>query len=179
MFRRIWAWLVDRWRRWRGKAPAARYYGRLDSNGVFWYGSHRPLDTDETALDVFEVDRRLRRHGDGDKWAEAFTVLETAAAADKMAALSPALADNVAAQKRAAFDNLVALARKVFDVKAVNGSGDGWSDAACFMLLADYVTNLAALGSEFLPLPKPLARPAESASPQGGSLSGSGSTASA
>jgi hypothetical protein len=173
MFGRILAWLARLWAAINPRpalpeaSPAVpeRPYGRLDDNGVFWYAlPGRP----ETAIDVFEADRRLRKHGDGDKWAEAFTVLETAAAAAGMAALSPGLAAQVAAQKRAAFDNLAALSRKVFDLPGVGPDGGGWPDAGAFLVFTDYVSQLAALGNEFLPLPKPPARPAESPSPQDG-----------
>jgi hypothetical protein len=142
------------WRKKKQEGPVR--YGTIDARGLFHY--RRPGGP-PGVIDTFEADRKLRKFGEGEKWAEAVTILRTATLAEKSS--NPKMAEEGSRQKRAAFDELASLARKVFDLqRAEEDAARGWTDSEAFVLFIDYLYAISEVQSEFLPLPKSLARPA-------------------
>lgn len=177
----VWVWLTAQvarlWHWWVGEktpsSPAAVSdspaepvgrppYGRLSEQMVweYWHPDHAPDEVFPRFLDPWEIDRRLKKFGNGDQWSEALTILRSSqAVADNPQAA--ALMGQAMEQRQKAFADLAKLSRQVFDLDTVEAQGRmGWTDGSAFLLLHDYLLAIAQLGSEFLPLPKSLARPA-------------------
>lgn len=149
MFSKLRAW----WRKGK-EVPEARY-GSIDDRGVFRF--RRPSGS-KFSIDVFDADRRLREHGQGEAWAEHIKIMDVANAA--MQSPSPAFKATAQAQLRTAFSELSSLSRKVFGLSKDVDGPDGWTDTEAFALFIDFIRSLNEIRSEFLPLPSALARPA-------------------
>jgi hypothetical protein len=141
---------IGRLLKWK---PSRSY---IDNRGLFHF---RCKGSPSFNIDVYEAERNLRKFGNGDAWADAITVLRMAALA--VASGSPKMIEEGEKQKQQAFCDLVTLARQAFGLDPVIG-GKGFTDTEAFVAVTDYIVAVAALGAEFLPLPKSLARPAVS-----------------
>lgn len=134
--------------------------GLLDTNMMFRFTHPNGSKADEKIFDPWEIDRRLIKHG-GENWGEPISIMQTVSESIPQAANFPSLLAHAQAQKQKAFKDLAALSRNVFELPTVAEAGDkGWTDGMAFVLLSDYLIQIAAVGVEFLPLPKSLARPA-------------------
>lgn len=150
-------------------------YGHLNENAI-WVFQHPNRPGNPVYHDPWAVSRKLRELDPKNAWVEALTVLEAVANADAMPGAESLLA-SAHDQAEGAFADLAALAMKVFDLPSVAQAGkDGWTDGMAFILLVAFLGACRQVGMEFLPLPKPPARPAVSVRPTDGSFSGSGST---
>jgi hypothetical protein len=130
--------------------PIAVGFGYFDNRAI-WHincpdGSHK-------SFDPYEIDRRVRKFGNGDQWAEAITILKSSIDAEKI----PALKETALRSRKAAFDDVSKLSREVFDLKELGEGNSGWTDGEAFAVFSEYLISVSQIGDEFLPLPKQLA----------------------